>query len=204
MFVDLLSVVAAAGLLTLGVHLKGWAIRPALPAKVGGERFQETSGQSTCGSPASFRSTTGLKRRNASSGFLGSLCTQAVWGPSQRAIPAIATPGNRKEGMASSKRPWKIAQPLESFSKLCVNKVCLPFQVVCDVGRHWSWPCCVADQASSVTTKETYILHRKLLSDSCKYCRKSNICRICIWGLVGISWLMLQSSRIGLIQNMRW
>jgi hypothetical protein len=39
----------------------------------------------------------------ASSGFLVSLCTQAVWGISQRAIPAIATPGKRK-GMASSKR----------------------------------------------------------------------------------------------------
>jgi hypothetical protein len=67
----------------------------------------------------------------ASSGFLGSLCTQAVWGTSQRAIPAIATPSKRK-GMASSKRPWKIAQAVETFSKLGGNKVCSPSQVVCE------------------------------------------------------------------------
>jgi hypothetical protein len=32
--------------------------------------------------------------------------------------------------MASSKRPWKIAQAVEIFSKLGVIKVCLPSQVV--------------------------------------------------------------------------
>ena len=57
----------------------------------------------------------------ASSGFLGSLCTQAVWGTSQRAIPAIATP-NKRKGMASSKRPWKIAQAVETSSKLAPTR----------------------------------------------------------------------------------
>ena len=76
----------------------------------------------------------------ASSGFLGSLCTHAVWGTSQRASPAIATPSKRK-GMASSKRPWKIAQAVETFSKLGGNKVCSPSQVVREMksGKASSW-----------------------------------------------------------------
>jgi hypothetical protein len=76
----------------------------------------------------------------AISGFLGSRWTQAVWGTSQRASPAIATPSKRK-GMASSRRPWKIAQAVESFSKLCGNKVSSPSQVVCEMksGKASSW-----------------------------------------------------------------
>ena len=43
--------------------------------------------------------------------------------------------------MASSRRPWKIAQAVESFSKLCGNKVSSPSQVVCEMksGKASSW-----------------------------------------------------------------
>jgi hypothetical protein len=43
--------------------------------------------------------------------------------------------------MASSKRPWKIAQAVETFSKLGANKVCSPSQVVCEKesGKASSW-----------------------------------------------------------------
>lgn len=89
----------------------------------------------------------------ANSGFLGSRWTHAVWGTSQRASPAIATPSKRK-GMASSRRPWKIAQAVEAFSKLGVNKVYPPSQVVCDRGSHRSSFCRAADQPSSTVIKD--------------------------------------------------
>ena len=88
----------------------------------------------------------------ANRGFLGSRWTHAVWGTSQRASPAIATPSKRK-GMASSRRPWKIAQAVETFSKLGVNKVFLLSQIVCDMGRHRFLSCRAADQTLKITTK---------------------------------------------------
>ena len=56
--------------------------------------------------------------------------------------------------MASSRRPWKIAQAVETFSKLGVNKVYLPSQAVCDRGSHRFSFCRAVDQPSSTAIKD--------------------------------------------------